>query len=122
MRIVIPTNDNNGYLSKMGAHFGKANFYTIVEVENNEITDVEVVQNPGHSGGACGNAVSNILSLNPDALIVVGIGPNPAMGFNKAGLPVYVDKESFIVEESIQRFIENRLPRVMNQGTCGIKQ
>ena len=122
MRIVVPTNDNNGYLSKMGAHFGKANFYTIIEVENNEITDVDVVQNPGHSGGACGNAVSNILALKPDALIVVGIGPNPAMGFNNAGLPVYVDKESLTVEESINKFLQNKLPRVMNQGTCGIKQ
>ena len=30
MRVVIPTNDNNGLLAKMEAHFGKANFYTIM--------------------------------------------------------------------------------------------
>jgi predicted Fe-Mo cluster-binding NifX family protein len=121
MKIVIPTNDNNGTLSKMGAHFGKANFYTIVQIENNEIQDVEVIANPGHAGGACSNAIMNILNLKPDALIVVGIGPNPAMGFNKAGLPVYVDKQSFTVEESINKLLNNQLPRVMNQGTCGVK-
>jgi len=121
MKIVIPTNDNNGYLSKMGAHFGKANFYTIIEVENNEIKDVEVIPNPGHGAGACGNAIANILNLKPDALIVVGIGPNPAMGFNKAGLSVFVDKESISVEESVNKLLNNQLPRVMNQGTCGIK-
>ena len=122
MRIVIPTNDNNGLLSSMGAHFGKANFYTIVEVENNEVTNVEVVPNPGHGAGGCSNAITNILNLNPDALIVVGIGPNPAMGFNQVGLPLFVDKTSQKVEESINKLLNNQLPRVANQGTCGIKQ
>ena len=121
MRIVIPTNDDKGLLANMGAHFGKASFYTIVEIENNEVINVEVTKNPGHSGGACGSAVSNILSLNPDALIVVGIGPNPAMGFYKANLPLFVDKESIKVEESIKKLLNNQLPRVMMQGTCGVK-
>jgi len=67
MRIVVPTGENNGYLSKMGAHFGKAPFYTIITTdENGEIVDVEGITNPGHGAGACGNAVSNILSLKPD--------------------------------------------------------
>jgi predicted Fe-Mo cluster-binding NifX family protein len=121
MRIVIPTNDDKGLLARMGAHFGKANFYTIVELDENGIKDVEVVKNPGHGAGGCSNAVTNILSLNPDALIVVGIGPNPAMGFNQAGLPLFVDKESLTVEESINKLLNNQLPRVANRGTCGIK-
>jgi predicted Fe-Mo cluster-binding NifX family protein len=120
MRVVIPTNDNNGLLSKMGAHFGKANFYTIVTIED-EIKDVEVIQNPGHGAGGCSSAVSNILSLNPDALIVIGIGPNPAKGFLNAGLSVYVDKNSINVEESINRFINNQLPKIGIGGTCGMK-
>ena len=121
MRIVIPTNDNNGLLAKMGAHFGKANFYTIITIED-EIEDVEVIPNPGHGAGGCSSAVSNILSLNPDALIVVGIGPNPASGFFNAGLDVYVDKMSLNVEESINRFLSNQLPKISPQGTCGVKQ
>jgi predicted Fe-Mo cluster-binding NifX family protein len=57
--------------------------------ENGEIVEVEGVKNPGHNANACGNAVANILALNPDFLIVVGIGQNPAEGFAKAGLNVY---------------------------------
>ena len=121
MRIVIPTNDNKGLLANMGAHFGKASFYTIIEIEDDEVMNVEVIPNPGHGAGACANAISNILSLNPDALIVVGIGPNPAMGFNKAGLPLFVDKTSQKVEESINKLLNNQLPRVANQGTCKAK-
>jgi len=121
MRIVIPTNDDKGLLANMGAHFGKANFYTIVELDENGIKNVEVVKNPGHGAGGCSNAIANILTLKPDALIVVGIGPNPAMGFNQAGLPLFVDKTSQKVEESINKLLNNQLPRVANQGTCGVK-
>ena len=122
MKIIVPTNEDKGLLSKMGAHFGKAPFYTIVEIENKEIINVEVVKNQGHANGGCSNAVANILSFNPDALIVVGIGPNPAAGFLNAGLNVFVDKESLILEESINKFIENQLPKISINGTCGIKQ
>ena len=122
MKIIVPTNEDKGLLSKMGAHFGKAPFYTIVEIDNKEIINVEVVKNQGHANGGCSNAVANILSFNPDALIVVGIGPNPAAGFLNAGLNVFVDKESLILEESINKFIENQLPKISINGTCGIKQ
>jgi predicted Fe-Mo cluster-binding NifX family protein len=107
-----------GYLSKRGAHFGKANFYTIITLEDGEIVDVDGVENPGHTGGACGNAVDNILSLNPDALIVSGIGGHPAQGFAEAGLDLYFDRISSTVQESIALFIEGKLEKSSGDGTC----
>ncbi|KIM03790.1 MAG: dinitrogenase iron-molybdenum cofactor biosynthesis protein [Sulfurovum sp. AS07-7] len=118
MRIIFPTDENNGYLSKRGAHFGKAKFYTIVTLEDNKIVDVEGVANAGHGSGACGNAIMNIMSLNPDALIVSGIGGSPAAGFANAGLAVYVDQTSQTVQESIAHFIEGNLRKIGSQGTC----
>lgn len=44
MRIVFPTNQDMGYLSKRGAHFGKAKFYTIITLEDEKISDVEVIK------------------------------------------------------------------------------
>ena len=118
MRLVFPTDENMGYLSKRGAHFGKAKFYTIITVENKEIVNVEVQENPGHSGGACGNAVTNIMSLNPDALVVSGIGGSPAKGFANAGLDLYFDAKSPTVEKSIEAFLNNELEKSSGQGTC----
>lgn len=120
MRIIFPTDENNGYLSKRGAHFGKAKFYTIITLENNKIIDVETKENPGHNSGACGNAVMNIMSLNPDTLIVGGIGGSPAQGFANAGLDVYVDQTSQTVQESIAQFIEGNLAKIGDQGTCSV--
>ena len=118
MRLVFPTNENEGYLSKRGAHFGKARFYTIVTIEDGVIKDVEGVANPGHNSGACQNAITNILSLNPDALIVGGIGGRPAQGFAEAGLDVYFDQVSQTVQDSIKLFLDGKLQKLEGQGTC----
>ncbi len=120
MRVVYPTDENMGYLSRRGAHFGKAKFYTIITLEDEKIVDVDSVQNPGHSGGACGNAVSNILSLKPDALVVGGIGASPAKGFYDAGLDVYVDRVSPTVEESIKLLVAGELEKLQGSGTCSV--
>ncbi|MEA2050253.1 MAG: NifB/NifX family molybdenum-iron cluster-binding protein [Campylobacterota bacterium] len=120
MRLVFPTDQDQGYLSARGAHFGKAKFYTIITLVDNNLTDVEVVKNPGHSGGACANAVTNIMNLNPDALIVSGIGASPAQGFSKAGLDLYFDQNSSTVKESIEQFIAGNLEKSSGQGTCSV--
>ncbi|HGZ71280.1 MAG TPA: dinitrogenase iron-molybdenum cofactor biosynthesis protein [Nitratifractor sp.] len=120
MRVVYPTDENMGYLSKRGAHFGKAKFYTIITLEDGKITDVEGVANPGHGAGGCSNAVANIMQLNPDALVVGGIGGSPAEGFAKVGLPVFVDQVSATVQESVERFVGNELKSINGQGTCSV--
>jgi len=118
MRLVFPTDENMGYLSKRGAHFGKANFYTIVTLEEDKIVDVECVVNGGHESGACGSAVNNILLLKPDALVVSGIGGNPAQGFANAGLDVYVDRNSPTIEQSVTAFVAGGLQTIGASGTC----
>lgn len=119
MRLIFPTNENMGYLSPRGAHFGKANFYTIITLDGNEIKDVDTVANPGHVTGGCGNAVTNIMDLKPDALIVGGIGGAPAAGFAKAGLALYFDQTSATVQESIALFLAGKLTKSTGEGTCG---
>lgn len=118
MRVVFPTDENMGYLSKRGAHFGKAKFYTIVTIEEGKITEVEGIANQGHSVGGCGNAVTTIMELNPDALIVGGIGGSPAEGFAKAGLDVYVDQVSSTVQTSVEMFVRGSLGKLGGLGTC----
>ena len=119
MRLVFPTDDNMGTLSPRGAHFGKAKFYTVITLNDGKITDVEGIKNPGHSTGGCGSAVSNIVALNPDALIVSGIGGKPAQGFAEAGLALYFDQVSSTVKESVALFTEGKLEKSQGEGTCG---
>jgi predicted Fe-Mo cluster-binding NifX family protein len=120
MRVVIPTLTPDGLLAKRGAHFGKAPFYVIVDIENNEIKDVNFTQNPGHAGGACGNAVMNIKNLGANVLIVAGIGARPLEGFKQVGIKVYFDNISPTVEETIKKFIAKEIQEIQPQNACGV--
>ena len=44
MRLVFPTNEDMGYLSKRGAHFGKAKFYTVITLKNSLINEKPLFQ------------------------------------------------------------------------------
>ena len=120
MRVIFPTDENMGYLSQRGAHFGKAKYYTIVKLEEGKIADVECVQNPGHQGGGCGDAVFYIMALKPDAMVVSGIGGSPAAGFAREGLDLYFDRESPTIEKSIEMFIAGELQKIGGSGTCSV--
>lgn len=118
-RIVFPTNQPEGLLSKRGAHFGRAGFYTLVDInEAGVVTDVAVVQNPGHSDGGCSNAVDNICQLEADALIVSGIGGSPLKGFNQRGLAVYFDSASATVQEALNAFLSGSLAPMSPEQSC----
>jgi predicted Fe-Mo cluster-binding NifX family protein len=118
MRIVFPTDENLGYLSRRGAHFGKAKYYTVITMDDNKIIDVEGIKNPGHDNGGCSNAVANIMALKPDALVVSGIGGSPARGFAEAGLTLYVDQHSPTIKQSLINYSQNLLERLGAEGTC----
>ncbi len=118
MKVVIPTSTPDGLLAKRGAHFGKAPFYIIVNIENNEIKDIDFTPNPGHAGGACGSAVANIQSLGADALIVAGIGSRPLEGFRQAGIKVYFDDISPTVEEAVKKLINGEIEEIKPENAC----
>jgi predicted Fe-Mo cluster-binding NifX family protein len=120
MRLLFPTDENMGYLSARGAHFGKAKFYTIITLEDGKIVDVEGIANAGHDSGACSNAVANIMALKPDVLIVTGIGASPAEGFAAAGLDLYFDPKSATVEDSVKLFLEGKLEKSNGNGSCSV--
>lgn len=118
-KIVFPTNGQDGLLSKRGAHFGRANFYTVVEIDDaGSIADVVVVKNAGHTDGGCSNAVQNICDLGADALVVSGIGGSPLQGFIDRGLPVYFDNASASVADSVSAFVQEKLQPMVPEMSC----
>ena len=118
-RIVFPTNQPDGLLSKRGAHFGRADFYTLVDVDaNGNVTDVTVAKNPGHESGGCGNAVENICRLDATALVVSGIGGAPLKGFTQRGMTVYFDNASATVQDALSAFLSGALVPMTPEQSC----
>lgn len=122
MIVVFPSDEAEGLNSRRGAHFGRANWYISVQIEDGHIQETKNVQNPGHTTGGCGNAVENIRAMGADALVVVGIGPRPLQGFAEIGINVLHDAKNVTVKESIEAFLRNDLQAMTAEQSCSHNQ
>jgi predicted Fe-Mo cluster-binding NifX family protein len=88
-RIVVPAVDKSGLNAQLAEHFGRAPYFAIVELdENGEVAEVKTVPNIGEHAGGRGQTHDNILELQPNAIIVYGMGPRGLTTFQSAGVAV----------------------------------
>ena len=87
MRVCIPTQGWKGLDDQVSEHFGRAQTFTIVDLETGK---VEVVPNTGKHGGVGGKPSAQILvGLGIDVLICSGIGPRAISFLEGLGIKVY---------------------------------
>ncbi len=119
MTIIFRTMKDDGLGAKRGAHFGRANFYTAVLVEDGVVKDISVQKNPGHNTGGCGDAVRNIQELGCNKLVVSGIGGEPLKKFLAVGIEVYFDDKNETVEDALRDFLAGKTAKIDPNHSCG---
>ena len=69
----------------VSAHFGRAPEFTFITIENNEVVEKEVLQNPGHTVGSIPKFVND---QGAKCMIAGGMGPRAVDFFNQYGIEV----------------------------------
>lgn len=106
MIIAIPTEDGRGLDSQVAQHFGRAPYFTLIEVEDGEIKDVRVLEAPmTHEPGELPTLLRR---ENVEVILAYGIGGRAAAFFESYGIKVLTGVEGR-VREVIKAFIEGRL-------------
>jgi len=109
VRIIVPTVDESGLDAQLAEHFGRAPRFAIVELdENGEVSSVKTIPNLGEHAGGKGEAHDNILKLEPNAIIVHGMGPRGLTTFQSARVAV-LRANANTVKEVIAAYQEDRL-------------
>lgn len=80
MKIAISTDSGN-----VCAHFGRAPEFTFVTIENNQVIEKKVLQNPGHSVGSIPQFVNQ---QGAKYMIAGGMGHRAEAFFNQDGIEV----------------------------------
>ncbi len=116
MRIAVSTT-NGGLEDKVSEVFGRAVSFTIVDVENGEIKNVEVVRNDyAVRGGGAGIAVSQFLADKGVEVVLTGnVGPNALSVLNSAGIKVY-RAGGMKVREAVEKFLKGELEQILVPG------
>ena len=100
MKIAIPTDNGN-----VAEHFGRCPQYTIVEIENNEIKNKEIVDNPGHRTGSIPKFLHE---QHVDCVIVGGMGWRAQQFFDQFSIKTIVGVSGKI-DDVIEQFVKGTL-------------
>lgn len=92
MKVCIPTEDDAGLESALAAHFGRAPFLTVIDLDARR---VEVVPNEhgDHAHGSC-DPVTAIRRAGADAVVCLGLGRGALNALSAAGIRVFLTSES----------------------------
>lgn len=116
-RIVIPSEDQNGLDAYLAEHFGRAPYFTVVDIDDNgSVTNVKPVLNVSEHMGGVGVAPDHILALKPSAVIVYDMGMRAINIFRDAKVPV-LRANANKVRDVVNAYKENKLRELM-EG-CG---
>lgn len=108
-RIIVPTASQDGLNAFLAEHFGRAPYFAVVDLKDNgEVTNVKTVANVPHSTGRMGQPHDVVLGLQPEAIIVYGMGRRGIGSFQSAGVAV-LRANADTVREVIDAYKENKL-------------
>ena len=108
-RIVIPSEDQNGLDAHLAEHFGRAPYFTVVDIDDTgNISNVKSVLNVSEHMGGVGVAPDHILALQPNAVIVYGMGMRAINMFKDAKVSV-LRANANKVSEVVNAYKENKL-------------
>jgi predicted Fe-Mo cluster-binding NifX family protein len=107
-----------GLESDVFAHFGSCEYFTIVDLQDNAITDINVISNRSPDGEHNCTAPSITLkSHNVDVVLVSGIGGRPFMSLAEKNIKVFAGAMGKI-SDAIQAYNNGLLYQLSNNGTC----
>jgi len=108
-RIVVPTIGQEGLNATLAEHFGRAPYFAVVDLnDNGEVANVKTVPNVGEHAGGMGYTHDHILGLQPNAIIVYGMGPRGLNTFQSAGVAV-LRANANTVGEVVTAYKEDKL-------------
>ena len=112
-RIMMPVEDENGLDAQIAHHFGRAPYFALVELDENQKT-LTVKTEPNrseHMGGAPGHSHESFLALKPDVVIAYSMGPGALNTFVDASVTV-LEATASTVKGNLESFKEGKLKKL----------
>ena len=117
-KIAIPSTNNDGLESDVCAHFGSCEYFTIVDVHDQAITDIGTINNISPDGEHNCTVPSLILkSHNVETVLVSGIGGRPLLSLVKNKIKVFAGAMG-TVSDALQDYNNGMLQELSTNGTC----
>ncbi|ADZ09488.1 Dinitrogenase iron-molybdenum cofactor biosynthesis protein [Methanobacterium lacus] len=117
MIICVPSMESTGLLSKISTHFGKTPYFTILDMENNEIKTLETKKIESRHAGGKKTPAEIIIEINPDVVLCANLGLKAVEMLKEHGIKIYVEA-SGTVENSLKAYLNNELKLADENTAC----
>ncbi len=86
MKIIVSSDNNRKLDSSVSHHFGRCPYFTIVDLVENEIINVESVENPYFNAHSPGQVPAFIKGLDAEVMLAGGMGRRAISIFENYGI------------------------------------
>lgn len=86
MRIALASEDQLGLEGQVSMHFGRCPYYTVVDMDGDQVKSWRVVANPYHGNHVPGKVPEFIHSQQANVMIAGGMGPRAIEFFDGYGI------------------------------------
>lgn len=117
--VAVPSEAPGGLGAVPSAHFGHCAFYTVAKVENESVSDIQIVPNGGHEHGGCVQPVLELANMGVKALLAGGMGMKPLAAMQDAGISVYYCVNQPTVGDALKAFAAGKLQAFGSEQLCG---
>jgi predicted Fe-Mo cluster-binding NifX family protein len=108
MRIAISAQTKDGINSVVAQHFGRCPYFALVDVEDGEVKNMQVVDNPYLSGHQVGQVPNFIYSQKADVMLSGGMGGRAIQFFEQFGMGVSTGVHG-TVQTAVQQYLAGEL-------------
>lgn len=116
--VAVPSEAPGGENAAPSAHFGHCAAYTVAEIENGQVKNIKIVNNPGHDRGGCARPVWELARDGVTALLAGGMGARPLQAMNEAGIKVYYASGFLTVRAALDAFAAGKLRQFGADQLC----
>ena len=119
MKIAFPSAGQGGLNAELSAHFGHCDAFTLVNMDNGEMGEVEVLPNAPHAQGGCMAPVMALKDAGVDALVAGGMGARPLSGFQQVGIRVFFSEGAPTVQAAVDLISQGQAREFGPAQVCG---
>jgi predicted Fe-Mo cluster-binding NifX family protein len=110
-RLIVPTENQDGITAPVAEHFGRAPYFTIIDLDSDkkwDVANIKAIENVSEHMGGTGSPHDIISELHPKALIVHGMGPRGITAFQSSGIEV-LKANANTVKEVVEAYKQGKL-------------
>ena len=107
-RVAIPTKGKGGLEDVVSEVFGRARTFTVADLENGDLRNVKILENPAvsYKHGAGPIVVKMLLDLNVNTVIATEFGPGVSTLLNQHNVKIIRIPAGRSVKESIEDVLD----------------